>query len=285
MLAALVDEGIEYALALIGKRHESRHNPECFLPFHGREHTRAVIRRAHRFAVAMRLPEKERHMACLAAAFHDVVQRWSVMSAPDGALLRSFLEAENKELSAQEMRHWLAHHPDTEFSHAELALLSEAVATTETQWNAALRTFTHPRLGHNSAPLVRLVAIADLGTAGTDPQAYLDEGDRDFRERNLDVGAAIRSVPIRMGVPAKNQEAFRGRMLAHGRCWVYNAAGRKAQLEPELGNLATRMKEPLRHLLHAFDESAALAEIRAEHRKDMTFWELAEAMGYRVPRP
>jgi hypothetical protein len=61
------------------------------------------------------------------------------------------------------------------------------------------------------------------------------------------------------------------------------ARGRRALLERELGNLGSATRAAVRNLFGGFETAIRVSEESVRARESLSPWEVARAMGYRVP--
>lgn len=273
---------VENALAIIEMRYGHGAANENELAFHGTRHTRGVVNRALALAKAMGVSDQDVELAGIAAAFHDTVQNWEEATRPsDGATIRKRFAGQNEKDSAQEAVTWMRR-AGTYTESAE-ALVTEAILATVPGWNQEHKTVIQPNLRPDSHLVVRAVALADLGTGGMEGMSFVEEGDPLFREENLDIARAIRAATCRNDIPEKAQQGFLVRMLNWTRSQTTFASGRKALLEAELGDLDESAKGRVRALFSYFDEAIAASDALLAERQNLSFWDLAAAMGYAIP--
>ncbi len=277
-LVALANSGIAYALALIVERYEKA---KPALPFHVTGHTLQVVDRTQRLSQAMGLPMEEQCCCCLAAAFHDTVWKWRLEVMPDGAIIRKALSGYNERASAQDLDLWAS--AKGSFSAYHISLMKEAVVATITVWDWGNASIIQPHLYYQSHPVVRCVALADLGTAGMDALAFVNEGNGRFREKNVDIDQAIAQAQAKSDVSQSQQDWYCERMLEWSERQIAFAIGRKKRFDSELGNLEGSARQNVTLLFSNFDQSIKLVHQAFKDRQAMGFWPMAEAMGYRVP--
>jgi len=176
----VVTAGIEYALSLIRSRYEGNSDPDNDMPFHCADHTRGVIRRTEALLRAMGVIEHEMQLGRIAAAFHDTVQRWETNQTGDGRLLRKRFAGQNELDSAAEGVAWMRQAGG--MGDRDCDLVTEAIRATIPGWDAANGTVSQPNLNAASPPVVRAVAMADLGIPGMEPGDFVVTGDQLFRE-------------------------------------------------------------------------------------------------------
>jgi hypothetical protein len=278
-----IDAGIAYALSLIRSRYETNSDPDNDMPFHCAAHTAGVIRRTGALLRAMDAAEREHRLGRIAAAFHDTVQRWVPRPLSDGRILRSRCTGQNEADSAAEAVGWMLQGSIKDFDEHDGLLVTQAILATVPGWDAANETVSQPNLTPNSPVVVRAVALADLGTAGMEAAAFVETGDQLFREENLDIARALRAANTHPGLPADAIENYKARMLAWSRSQSGFAHGRRARLEIELGNLGSPAKAAVRALFSSFNTSLAAAAESLKAREPRSPWEVARAMGYRIP--
>lgn len=282
-----IDTVVAEALARIEARFERNPTPANNLAFHCVSHTRGVIRRTRTILEAWHAARPdvvtERHVALgiLAAAGHDLVQEWEENRTADGKVLRKRFAGKNEEASAAEIIAIMRQFAPGVFTDEEENLVRDAIMATVPGWDPKAGTVFQPALKPDSHPVIRALAFADLGNAGMDGAVYGPEGDSLFREENLDIASAIAACATRNDLDADTQEAFRKRMTGWDKGQRGFAIGRRTRLEEELGGMPEEMKTATRILFNGFDAAIAAVEQMIADRQDMTFWQLAEAMGYR----
>ena len=264
---------VEEAYLEIRMRFEDGH-PLARLWFHDTEHTfgSGVIERATRIAVVMELPKRSIMIAQYAAAYHDTVQSWSVINGKGGVMKRQLHAGVNEVGSAHKA---LARIDSSSlpFSPFEKGLIASAIITTIPEWNVEHRTAFQPLLTPDSHPVIRAVALADLGAAGMDPVAFSRGGTRLFAEEQLDVMFAVRNAKVPSEIGQAKQRQYRERLIGWLETQPRFALGRKALLEEELSlrKFPKDVQGKLLGLFGSFDESARLAEKDVEAAKAMDF--------------
>ncbi len=280
-LSKTVEAALTAAVALIEKRYGTGASNENELAFHGVRHTNGVVARAVSLITAMEASEEDITLAGIAAAFHDTVQNWEEFARPDGAIMRKRFAGQNERDSAAEAIAWMRE--TGIYSEHRAALVTEAILATVPGWNVDHKTVVQPNLRPDSHPVVRAVALADLGTGGMEGETFVTEGDPLFREENLDIARAIGSARSQSDITEEAQQRYRGRMLAWTQSQSTFVSGRKALLETELGNLGDSLKEPTRQLFRGFDDAITASALLVATRSTLSFWEMAQAMGYNIP--
>jgi hypothetical protein len=280
-LPDLVSGGIARALTRIRSRYEGNEDPAYNLPFHCVAHTVGVLRRTGALLRAMGASEDEFHLGLLAAAFHDTIQNWVSSTTPDGRVLRQRFTGRNEADSAVEAVAWMRR--ASVFREEHYHLVTQAILATIPGWDAEHRTVSQPHLTHEAPPVVRAVALADLGIAGMDGLPFLETGDQLFREENLDIDAALRCCSTRPDLDGVVLEGYKARMLTWSRSQPGFARGRCDLLEQDLGNLQGAAREAVRNLFGGFEAAITIAEEAVRVRESLPLWEVARAMGYPIP--
>lgn len=278
-LEQLVNLGSEYAIKLVRLRCQDESDPDQKLPFHGVDHTMSVISRATKLAESMKLGRDRVQLIRLFAAFHDTMQRWEESPMPDGRVMRKRDVGGNKAFSAAELVSFIG----DKLSEKEKQLGMQAIMVTVFKWDAAKGTVYQPNLLPISDPVIKCIALADLGTAGMEGEIFVGERDLIFQEDNLDIARALRSAKHHDDISEDDQYLFRIRMFDWSCSQPAFALGRKNRLEIELGNLDDDSKVRVRNLFSRFDEAIKASEEVFASRQDMNFWSIAKAMGYRIP--
>lgn len=281
--------GLLESRRVIIDRFERTDKRENRLPFHNWAHTQGVIRRV--LTMARTIHHLTRHLpkpvitrrvclvAALDAAYHDTVQEWQYMVSPNdpetGLMNRTRLrdidknEAASYRLLQAHMVKANSQHPDRPiFSLEEMRDAELAHRATVPAWNPELSTVTQRYLAESKGRLVpQLTALADLGTAGMEPERYGPEGDDLFREDNLDILAIITDTPQALllseedlqAYPAEyrdqvltwakeTKQRFLNRMLGWAEIQVKFARGRRQRILGDPAIVAARQAagEPLR---------------------------------------
>lgn len=287
------DAAVEAALRAIEEDFERAEDPRERLPFHGVEHTSGVIARTEAILSAIRnaapemVDDRVVALARIAASHHDLVQKWEPNEMADGdqkKVMRKRFTAENEAMSAEAalnfMRAWNEEH-GTAFGEDDMEVVRESIDATVPGFDPQKMTVIQPRLKAESSVIARAVALADLGEAGMDAEAYLKGGDALFREENLDVLEAASNPE---SLTDAQKEAMRKRMLGWSKFQPSFARGRMALLEQELASLPEAAREEVKKLFTQFDRSIEGAEAKAKARETMTFEALLTDMGYRERR-
>jgi hypothetical protein len=282
-LNSTVNNGITHALALIRSRYEGNSDPDNDMPFHNVEHTTGVIRRTGDLLKAMGVPEQQVQVGLLAAAFHDTVQRWEPNPTADGRVLRKRFTGQNEIDSAAEAVELIRRTGQGDLGDGDCDMVTQAILATIPGWDPENKTVSQPKLAADAPPVVRAVAMADLGIPGMDGAPYVEAGDNLFREENLDIVRALRTCRSRADLSDEVLEAYKKRILGWCRAQVAYAQGRQARLPIELGNLDGPARAAVEKLFCKFDEAIAAAEEAVRVRDALPPWEAIRATGYAIP--
>ena len=246
------------------------------MPFHNVAHSREVVQRTEMILEAMvnggvEISEEDFQLGRMLAAGHDLVQKWTIKLRENGKRERVRFKGENEKDSADALIEMMKTSGCRRMP--EDVIRETLDATIPSGWDG--KTVVQAHLTPESHPVVRAVALADLGAAGLDPASFIRGGDQLFVEENIDLLDLdldqISEVDI---------EKYRARMLAWTKSQMGFAEGRRDRLEAELGNLPEAAKAELRKLFSHFDESIAKAKEHVERREALSFEDLYEAMGF-----
>lgn len=285
-----IERGVEYALFLVRDRFEDTKNEKNKLPFHNSAHTKDVKERAVRIASAMHRADptffSERYIgiATIAAVFHDTMQNWVENPVSENGyekIMRKRLSGDNERASAEEAVQYMNEANEERgeiFTGEDKRAVYEAIMATVPGFDPEKRTVIQPSLTAESGIVARIVALADLGTAGMDgPEKFLPEGNALFREENLDILDALKSMEK---IDTSAKERYKKRMFRWTAFQAEFAAGRKALLEKELAGIPEAIKEAVRELFSAFDASIKASDVQTKRREKMPFEKLIADMGY-----
>lgn len=259
---------VEKAIALIRQRHESGRVPD-HMHYHNSEHTIAVIDRARAIGQALGMSDRHLLLTVIAAAFHDSVQRWMAVEGEGGVVTRKRLTGRDEVASAAEAVEAMAA-LEVRFTPDESGVVASAIIGTIPGWDAEAATVCQPFLIEH--PVIRAVALADLGSAGMDPVMYRRDGPALFAEENLDLMEAIMSAQRASDIPATNQQFYRARYLAWLNVQPGFARGRESRLDNgELDGLEPQAHSRVRALFCHFDETVAEAEAAVAAAQTLEF--------------
>jgi hypothetical protein len=153
------------------------------------------------------MTDRQLLLTVIAAAFHDSVQRWMAVEGEGGVVTRKRLTGRDEVASAAEAVEAMAG-LNVRFSPDECGIVASAIIGTIPGWDGEFSTVCQPFLIEH--PVIRAVALADLGSAGMDPIMYRRDGPALFAEENLDLMEAIMSARRAGDVAGTNQQFYRG---------------------------------------------------------------------------
>ncbi|HRH24340.1 MAG TPA: HD domain-containing protein [Candidatus Paceibacterota bacterium] len=259
----IASRALTFALASIKERFETGPE-EDRLTFHNQEHTEGVVRRAEAIAKAMHLPVREQLLTKIAAAFHDVVQKWEPDAKESGAVMRKRMVRVNEQESADEAVAWMRASGES-FTQEEEALVRAAITATVPTWDPENGTVKQTDLESDVHPITRAVALADLGAAGMETAVSNKEGIALFAEENIDFTNAVRdSKGDVTRIPEADQEQYQRRCVRYLQQQVTFIEGRQKRLEVELEGLAEPARSNVAALFSAFEASLEQAKVDAQ---------------------
>jgi hypothetical protein len=271
-LKVVADAAALKARTIIAERYENKTKPYQ-LYFHVNSHTDVVCSRAVALCKAMELSDWEIVLAITAACFHDVAQKWSEVYA-NGFLMRDRWIDESEAASAEEAFDFMSSVHDVQFMPQDMEIVGAAIIATIPRWSEEHQTTIQPYLDNESHRVVRAVALADLGSAGMDPDRFLQEGPLLFAENNIGIMQELADVKVVSDLDLKRQSVLREHYVAWLESQVAFAKGRKALLDSELDGLDLKAKAKIKALFCHFDESIALAEAAVTQAMTIDFVQL-----------
>ncbi len=267
-LAAAGQKAIDQAMALIRERHESGRAPD-HMHYHNRAHTAGVIARARAIGEAMGMAPRELLLTTVAGAFHDTVQHWSAVAQPDGALIRQRHMGPNEVASAHEACRAMAGLGPL-FTPEENGVVASAILATIPTWDGDAGTVAQPFLVDH--PVIRAVALADIGAAGMDPDTFCRDGPALFAEENLDFMQALGKARRAEDIPAADRQAYRARYLTWLNFQPGFARGRERRMmDGELTGMEGAVRQRVLQLFSHFAGSVAAAEAAATDAETLDF--------------
>lgn len=256
-MPAIERQIVDRALDLIRDRFESGRVPE-HMHYHNSVHTAGVVDRARAIGAAMAMSERDMLLTVIAAAYHDSVQTWHAMAKEGGVVTRQRHTGRDEVASAHEAIEVMAG-LGPRFTALENGIVASAIIGTIPGWDTDAATVSQPFLVAH--PVVKAVALADLGAAGMDPDMYCRDGPALFAEENLDVMEALTSARRAADLPPGRRRFYRSRYIAWLQIQPGFALGRqKRLLGDELDGLADEGRARVLGLFSRFDESIAAAE-------------------------
>ena len=273
------ERAVEQALTLIRARHESGLVP-AHMHYHNSAHTKGVVRRARAIGVAMGMPPRHLLLTDIAAAYHDVVQRWVPVEMQGGVVMRRRLAGRDEVASAHEAVEAMAD-LGVDFTSEEMGIVASAIVATIPGWDGEAGTVSQPFLV--SHPVVSAVAMADLGAAGMDAEGFGRDGPALFAEENLDLIIAVMRADRRGDIPPAAQKRYRSRYIEWLDIQPAFANGRRARMETgELNGFATDVRKRLFTLFSRFDDSVAIAEEAVTRARALDFVTLMRQLDARA---
>ncbi|HVM73499.1 MAG TPA: HD domain-containing protein [Candidatus Paceibacterota bacterium] len=273
-MAEIGNSAFRYAENIVRSRFETNRNLEQRLAYHNWEHTSSVVLRALAIGDAMGLGPRDKLLLQIAASFHDSVQDWR----PDqkkGLGYRQRQSGANESASAEEAIVWMKEQKQNGqniFTEDEYNLVREAIVMTVPRWDEARHTMLCPALTAGTSPIVRALALADLGSAAMESVRFEQEGDQVFLEDYLEIANAIRSFINNTG---GIDDATKMRYVDAYKKWlddqVLFAKGRRDFFEQEIDGLDESAKSNLRKLFSHFDTSIKVAQEKADAAKSWNF--------------
>ncbi len=273
------EEAIARAMTLIQSRHESGQVPD-HMYYHNWAHTAGVIERAQALGVAMGMSERHLLLTTIAAAYHDVVQRWVPVDHEGGVVLRQRLAGRDEVASAHEAVEAMQMF-GVPFTQEERGIVASAIIATIPGWDGDANTVSQPFLVAH--PVVAAVAIADLGASGMDSAMYFRDGPALFAEENLDLMQCVMGVRSAAEISPDRQEIYRSRYLAWLGIQPGFARGRLKRMEGgELDGFAPEVRERIRALFSRFEESITLSEAAVTRARTLDFVPLMRQLDARA---
>jgi hypothetical protein len=165
---------------------------------------------------------------------------------------------------------------DMAFADEEYGLVDSGIVVSVPSFKTG-RVF-QPALNSESHPVVRAVALADIGTAGMEPKVFGTEGELLFIEQEIEIIEAIRKAKNPDDIKPEKQELYLKRYRSWMNIQVGFAEGRKTLLEGELGNLDDKSKKRVRKLFSGFPESIRIATKNAKAADGYSFEQMARRL-------
>lgn len=270
---------IEKAKGLILARHESGRVPD-HMYYHNWAHTAGVIERSLAIGVALGMSDRHLLLTTVAAAFHDVVQRWVAVEHEGGVVMRQRFAGRDEVASAAEAVEAMSE-LGVPFNAEERGIVASAIIATIPGWDGAASTVAQPFLIKH--PVISAVALADVGAAGMAPAMYFRDGPALFAEENLDLMITVMSARTAADLPRHVQDTYRARYLAWLGIQPGFARGRRELMETrELTGFDAASRERVLALFGEFGESIALSEAAVERARHLDFVPLMRTLDPRA---
>lgn len=268
----------DQAMAVLRDRFESGRVPD-HMYYHNSAHTAGVVWRARLLGAAMNMTDRQLLLTVIAAAYHDVVQRWTEIAAEGGVVLRRRFAGRDEVASAHEAVEAMGG-LGIPFGPDEKGVVASAIIATIPGWDSEAATVSQPFL--IAHPIISAVAMADLGAAGMAPETYRRDGPALFAEENLDLMKAVMGARRASDLSSSARDGYRSRYIGWLNVQPGFASGRRRLLNRELEGFADEVRERLAALLSRFDESIAIAEAAVVHAKTLAFEPLMRTLDPRA---
>ncbi len=158
------------------------------LEYHNPEHSIGVGDKAVGF-LSEGTPDRLRILARTIGYGHDIIQTYNWRNeTPQGAPIigqKRFRDGGIIEQQSAEYVIKLLVEEGIELTVEELSILDEAIMATVPGYSIELRTVTQPNLKDDSHEVAWAIGAADLGSAGSNPEQFLKDGDNVFREDRM----------------------------------------------------------------------------------------------------
>lgn len=177
------------------------------------------------------------------------------------------------------------------FVYEDTQICRAVLDATITTWDDALGTVVQKQVGVQSPIEVKLAGLADIGSAGEDPEQFIREGNWEFQEVRTGITRAIAQAPSdENGVPIlspEDAEYVRQQIMAWLPDQVRWAEGRKSRQDIEIGYFQDeRVIRALKEKVYnKFDQSISKAKERASDLENKSFEELLILIGYLPAKP
>ncbi len=159
----------------------------------------------------------------------------------------------------------------------DMQIMAEAHLATIPPWNDELGTVVQPYLTIYSRPLVRVMAIGDIGSSGRNTAQFLEDGDRLFREEQIDILEALMS-PEPMSISYKRY--CKDRIVA----WSYGqpnwAIGRQRRQDLEFAGFTKPVQIAMKRRYNQFVQSEEATRLVAQKREEMSPDQILIDIGY-----
>lgn len=240
------------------------------LAYHSSAHTKGVLARAQKIGRRIGLSEHKRVLVSVAALFHDTVQTFEVQTNEDGHQKRVRFGGMNELMSAMDAVSFMQGDPYS-FDSIDEALVGHAIISTTPKWSHEHKTVIQPLVNEQSHIVTRVLALADLGEAGMDSEAFLSSGYSLFAEDNVDVVAGIMSAQVPGDISLEVRKSYRNRLL----WWLSKqpdfARGREELLTEELIGFGVPRWKIRRELFNQFGASIEGAQKVLEDARSLDF--------------
>lgn len=258
----------ETAMMLLKERFEDV--PEIDrLAYHSSAHTFGVVTRAMKIASMLGLTEHERVLVFVASVFHDTVQESETQTDEDGCLRRVRFSGMNELMSAMDAVSFMQS-DSYAFTSLDYSVVSHAIIGTTPWWSTDYGTVIQPMVNEQSHIASRVLALADIGEAGMDSEAFLRSSYTLFAEDNIGIVTHVRSVQYASEVNHDQQVLYRKRLLDWLSAQCEFVLGRRSLLIKELSRLGDPRWKIKKELFNQFDLSlrGALKNLEDARKQD-----------------
>jgi len=292
-LEQIVQRGYKVALEKIQDQYENQDDPDRNLDYHNAMHTEGVVKRIDIILDALQqvdtslVTEKERSLARLSGAFHDVVQKYYFNEVPSKSgihtkVIRSLKSGESEDGSAYEAVKFINSEDEISsiFTEQDKQVVQSAIKGTQVVYDLEKSAVVQQHITSKSSIVEHVVALADLGSAGMeDAKTFIHEGDALFREENVDITRSFRKSEI---LNDEKKRHFRSRMMH----WIQSQEafiqGRKNETYRQVQMLPDEVRKTIQNIFDRYDTNKVAVQEKYKERNKMTFEELAQDMGYTV---
>ncbi|MDE1970160.1 MAG: HD domain-containing protein [Patescibacteria group bacterium] len=172
------------------------------------------------------------------------------------------------------------------FTEHDKDIVKEAILATVPGFDRSLGTVTQPNLHEDASFITKAVALADLGAMMGGGEEFLEDGNRVFREDNIDIAEALEHPEM---IDERKKRYFATRIQNWYRTQVSFVEGRQQIFEIQLLSFPESVRDKVKELFK-FDEAIAAARQRIADIENATqagrpysFEQMMESMGYALP--
>lgn len=293
-LSEIVNKGLDFA---------DKISKEKGLDFHDIEHTKKVVERYRYIIQTLNYLDihignnREVMLGEVGAAFHDVVQDFEEERKEENYNSTKFIkirrkrkvgsEAGGNEYESAEVAIKFLHEKLADFSDDDASTIREQILVTVPEFRQN-EGVVQVNLNEQSSVTARALAMADLGTSGMEPENFVVDSDKLFREDNIDIMRAIGAMNEGGWISDEQQAYFKSRMLAWCKIQIDFPEERKNKINKELDAILEFKIDPQRkevfiqRVFPGFDNAKNNMQKAYNTRKEMNFLTLASIMGYKV---
>ncbi len=272
-------------------------HPDNRLFFHDEEHTHAVASRVVDIVKGLRecgvqVTKEQELRSVLAAYGHDLVQNWEV-NEENGKRKRKV--GDNEKESADMVILWMDHidavGEKPVFTHMDRAVVREAILTAEPKFGTKVtiktangdevtHTVGQPRLAKAQFLESHILALADITTSGmAEPEVMIREGQKLFREDNLELSRALETNTVTRELETKMSEEMDKWLESQ----VQFTRARDALLDPQLKSMGlneTQIAYMRENVFNKFADVVKATQERSDEFKQMSAEPFQKKMAY-----